>query len=29
MYYGGADTVICLAFCKVDEVVDFIKSNKM
>ncbi|NLN28854.1 MAG: glycosidase [Firmicutes bacterium] len=27
MYYGGADTVTCLAFAKVDELVDFIKSN--
>ncbi|MBR4235909.1 MAG: glycoside hydrolase family 130 protein [Clostridia bacterium] len=27
IYYGGADTVICLAFCKVDEVIDFIKKN--
>ncbi len=27
IYYGGADTVICMAFCQVDEVVDFIKHN--
>ena len=27
IYYGGADTVICMAFTKVDEVVDFIKKN--
>ena len=27
IYYGGADTVVCLAFGYVDEVVDFVKSN--
>ena len=27
IYYGGADTVICMAFCNVDEVVSFIKKN--
>ncbi len=27
IYYGGADTVICLAFCEVNEVIDFIKKN--
>ena len=27
IYYGCADTVTCLAFAKVDELVDFIKSN--
>lgn len=27
IYYGGADTVICMAFCNVDEVVTFIKKN--
>jgi len=27
IYYGGADTVICLAFAYVDEVIDFIKGN--
>ncbi|MBQ1258019.1 MAG: glycoside hydrolase family 130 protein [Clostridia bacterium] len=27
IYYGGADTVICMAFCEVNEVVDFIKKN--
>ena len=27
IYYGGADTVICLAFCDVNEVIDFIKHN--
>jgi beta-1,4-mannooligosaccharide/beta-1,4-mannosyl-N-acetylglucosamine phosphorylase len=29
IYYGGADTVVCLAFGMVDEVVDFVKSNAM
>ncbi|GAP22177.1 glycoside hydrolase family 130 protein [Leptolinea tardivitalis] len=27
IYYGGADTVTALAFCKVDEVLDFLKKN--
>ena len=27
IYYGGADTVICMAFCDVSEVVDFVKHN--
>ena len=27
IYYGGADTVICLAFGYVNDVVDFVKSN--
>ncbi len=27
LYYGGADTVVCLAFAYVDEVVDFVKAN--
>ncbi len=27
LYYGAADTVIGLAFCQVDEVIDFIKRN--
>ncbi|MGD0003753.1 MAG: glycoside hydrolase family 130 protein [Anaerolineaceae bacterium] len=27
IYYGGADSVICLAFAYVDEVIDFIKGN--
>ncbi|HYH01952.1 MAG TPA: glycoside hydrolase family 130 protein [Bacillota bacterium] len=27
IYYGGADTVVCLAFTMVDELVDFIKEN--
>lgn len=27
VYYGGADTVVCMAFGYVDEVIDFIKQN--
>src|SRR5574344_1396972 len=27
IYYGAADTVVALAFCRVDEVIDFIKHN--
>ncbi len=27
IYYGAADTVVALAFCQVDEVLDFVKSN--
>lgn len=27
IYYGGADTVTALAFCKMDEVLDFLKHN--
>ena len=27
VYYGGADTVTCLAFAQVDELIDFVKSN--
>lgn len=27
IYYGGADTVVCLAFAHVDEVITFIKAN--
>lgn len=27
IYYGGADTVVCLAFAQVDEVIDFVKTN--
>jgi len=27
VYYGAADTVTCLAFTQVDELIDFIKSN--
>jgi beta-1,4-mannooligosaccharide/beta-1,4-mannosyl-N-acetylglucosamine phosphorylase len=29
IYYGGADTVVCLAFGYVDEVIDFTKSNTL
>ncbi|MFA5292166.1 MAG: glycoside hydrolase family 130 protein [Phycisphaerae bacterium] len=27
IYYGGADTVTCLAFCKLDEVLEHIKAD--
>ncbi len=27
IYYGAADTVVCLAFAYLDEVIDFIKAN--
>ncbi|HEY8463009.1 MAG TPA: glycoside hydrolase family 130 protein [Bacillota bacterium] len=27
IYYGGADTVVCLAFTQVDELIAFIKAN--
>ncbi|HHV59737.1 MAG TPA: glycosidase [Clostridiaceae bacterium] len=27
IYYGGADTVICLAYTRVDELIEFIKAN--
>jgi beta-1,4-mannooligosaccharide/beta-1,4-mannosyl-N-acetylglucosamine phosphorylase len=27
IYYGAADTVTCLAFTQVDELISFIKSN--
>jgi beta-1,4-mannooligosaccharide/beta-1,4-mannosyl-N-acetylglucosamine phosphorylase len=27
VYYGGADTVTCLAFAYVDELIDFVKNN--
>ncbi|MFX0023609.1 MAG: glycoside hydrolase family 130 protein [Candidatus Hermodarchaeota archaeon] len=27
IYYGAADTVTCLAFAKVDELIEFIKNN--
>jgi predicted GH43/DUF377 family glycosyl hydrolase len=27
MYYGGADTVTGLAFCKAGEVIDWLKQN--
>ncbi|MBN1429156.1 MAG: glycoside hydrolase family 130 protein [Anaerolineae bacterium] len=29
IYYGGADTVVCLAFAYVDEVLNFVKENSM
>jgi predicted GH43/DUF377 family glycosyl hydrolase len=29
IYYGGADTVTCLAFAQVDELIDFIKQNSL
>ncbi|GAG20143.1 unnamed protein product, partial [marine sediment metagenome] len=29
IYYGAADTVTCLAFCRADEVVDFIRKNSV
>jgi beta-1,4-mannooligosaccharide/beta-1,4-mannosyl-N-acetylglucosamine phosphorylase len=29
IYYGGADTVTCLAFSQVDELVSFIKDNTL
>jgi beta-1,4-mannooligosaccharide/beta-1,4-mannosyl-N-acetylglucosamine phosphorylase len=29
IYYGGADTVTCLAFAYVHEVVDFVKANAL
>jgi beta-1,4-mannooligosaccharide/beta-1,4-mannosyl-N-acetylglucosamine phosphorylase len=29
IYYGGADTVTCLAFAQVDELIEFIKSNSL
>ncbi|MBQ8883384.1 MAG: glycosidase, partial [Oscillospiraceae bacterium] len=27
IYYGCADTVVGLAFCQVDEVVEYVKSH--
>jgi beta-1,4-mannooligosaccharide/beta-1,4-mannosyl-N-acetylglucosamine phosphorylase len=27
IYYGGADTITALAFAKMDEVIDFVKTN--
>ena len=27
IYYGGADTVVCLAFAHVSEMIDFVKTN--
>ncbi len=29
IYYGGADTVTALAFCQLDEVLDWLKKNSM
>lgn len=29
IYYGGADTVVCLAFAFVDEVIEFVKENAL
>ena len=29
IYYGGADTVTALAFCQLDEVLDWLKTNSM
>ena len=29
LYYGAADTVTCLAHTKVDELIAFIKANRM
>lgn len=29
IYYGGADTVTCLAYAKFDELMDFIKENSL
>lgn len=29
IYYGGADTVVCLAFAYVNEVIDFVKENSI
>lgn len=29
IYYGGADTVTCLAFAQVDELIEFIKANSL
>lgn len=29
IYYGGADTVVCLAFAYVNELIDFVKSNAL
>ncbi|MCB2214243.1 glycoside hydrolase family 130 protein [bacterium] len=29
IYYGGADTVTALAFCKLDEVLEWLKANAM
>lgn len=29
IYYGGADTVTCLAFARFDELMDFVKANSL
>lgn len=29
IYYGGADTVVCLAFARIDEIIDFVKNNAL
>jgi beta-1,4-mannooligosaccharide/beta-1,4-mannosyl-N-acetylglucosamine phosphorylase len=29
IYYGGADTVICLAYAKFDDLIDFIQENSL
>ena len=29
IYYGGADTVTCLAYTQIDELIDFIKVNSL
>jgi beta-1,4-mannooligosaccharide/beta-1,4-mannosyl-N-acetylglucosamine phosphorylase len=29
IYYGGADTVTCLAYAQVDELVDYVKANSL
>jgi beta-1,4-mannooligosaccharide/beta-1,4-mannosyl-N-acetylglucosamine phosphorylase len=29
IYYGGADTVVCLAYTHVDELIDYIKKNSV
>lgn len=29
IYYGGADTVVCLAFGYIDEIIDYVKANAM
>jgi beta-1,4-mannooligosaccharide/beta-1,4-mannosyl-N-acetylglucosamine phosphorylase len=29
VYYGGADTVVCLAFAYIDELVQFTKTHSI
>lgn len=29
IYYGGADTVVALAYTKIDELIDFVKENSL